>query len=309
MRRPAPTLLILAAGLGSRYGGLKQFEPMGPGGETLLDYSVFDAHRAGFERIVLVIRPDLAPQIKAELERRYQGHIALDFVVQDLHDVPEGFCVPAERSKPWGTLHAVLSARHAIQTPFAVINADDFYGPMAYRQVADFFGHSDAPSCGISHYCMIGYAVNHTLSANGGVNRGICDSRDGFLENVEELTGIVADSDDMCHGFRLDGTRVDISAHALASMNFWGFTPAIFAQMHSHFTEFLAEHGQRPGAECYIPSVVDRLIREQHADCRILHTTDHWFGVTYAQDRISSVARLSALISAGIYPERLWHGT
>lgn len=305
MSHPAPTLLILAAGLGSRYGGLKQFEPMGPGGETLLDYSVFDARRAGFDRVVLVIRPDLDRLIKTNLERHFDGWIDLDFVVQDLRDVPSGFRVPPERTKPWGTLHAVLAARHAIDTPFAVINADDFYGPSAYRQVADFFAHQDTSLRDPHHYCMVGYAIDHTLSPNGGVNRGICVNRNGFLDSVEELVGIVADADGACHGFTLDGQRSSIPGRALASMNFWGFTPAIFDQMQTYFTEFLERQGKQVGAECYIPSVVDRLLREHQADCRILPSQDHWFGVTYAQDRQHSMQQLAALIDAGIYPARL----
>lgn len=306
MSPTAPTLLVLAAGLGSRYGGLKQFEPMGPGGETLLDYSIFDARCAGFDRVVLVVRPDLDTRIKTALLRQFDAQIQLDFVIQDLRDVPDHFRIPAERVKPWGTLHAVLAARHAIHTPFAVINADDYYGPSAYQQLVGFFAQPQSPHGDKHHYCMVGYALDHTLSANGGVNRGLCVKRQGFLAGVEELVGIVSDPHGSCHGFKLNGERINLAHQAVVSMNFWGFTPAIFDQMQGHFFDFLREHGARPGAECYIPSVIDRLVREGQADCRILKTEDHWFGVTYAQDKLQSVSKLQDLVTAGVYPRSLW---
>ena len=306
MELPAPTLLILAAGMGSRYGGLKQFEAMGPGGESLLDYAVFDARRAGFGRVVFVVSADLDPRIQAGIRQRYGIGMDVELVPQHLQDVPGNFRVPLERIKPWGTLHAVLSARHAVHTPFAVINADDFYGPAAYRQVADFFSRPDTNHKGCNHYCMVGYAVARTLSANGGVNRGICVSRDGFLAGVEEHVGIVAGAGGRCSGYKLDGGRVDIPDNALASMNFWGFTPAVFAQMQTHFANFLAQQGSIPGTECYIPSLVDELVRTGEADCRILKTDDPWFGVTYAQDREGSKEQLVSWVDAGIYPRNLW---
>lgn len=306
MELPTPTLLILAAGMGSRYGGLKQFESMGPGGECLLDYAVFDALRAGFGRVVFVIGATLAPCIQEGIRKRYGAVMDVELVQQHLWDVPGNFRIPPERVKPWGTLHAVLAARDAVRTPFAVINADDFYGPAAYRQVADFFSKPDTHHDGRNHYCMVGYAVARTLSANGGVNRGICASRDGFLAGVEEHVGIVAGTGGRCSGFRLDGGRVDIPNDAVASMNFWGFTPAVFAHMQAHFVDFLAAKGNTPGAECYIPSVVDELVRTGQADCRILKTDDPWFGVTYAQDMQSSQEQLASWVDAGIYPRNLW---
>jgi len=306
MRQPSPTLLILAAGLGSRYGSLKQFESMGPGGETLLDYSIFDASRAGFDRVVLVVQPELDRQIESDLRRRFHGKINIDFVIQNLHDLPNGSRLPAGRTRPWGTLHAVLAARHAIHAPFAVINGDDFYGPQAYKHVAEFFCQPAVTETGRHRYCMVGYRLDHTLSAHGGVNRGICIHEGGFLKGVEEHVRIVRDDNGRCRGFTLDDVLVDLPGQALASMNFWGFTPAIFDHMQTHFAEFFARRGHTSDAECYIPGVVDRLVRDQQADCHVLQTQDHWFGVTYASDRSQSVAALATLSQTGIYPTPLW---
>ena len=306
MPQPSPTLLILAAGLGSRYGGLKQFESLGPGGESLLDYAIFDARRAGFGRVVLVVKPDLDRETESALRRRFHGQIDIDFVVQDLNDLPGGFHMPAGRTRPWGTLHAVLAARDAIRTPFAVINGDDYYGPQAYQRAAEFLGQRSAAEPGRHRYCMVGYRLDHTLSAHGGVNRGICKHHDGLLDSVEEHVRIAADDTGQCHGFTLDGTRVHLPGQALASMNFWGFTPAIFEQMQAHFAGFLGSRGQLANAECYIPSVVDQLIRSQQAECHVLHTDDHWFGITYAADRAQSASALAALTASGVYPHPLW---
>lgn len=306
MHPHAPALLVLAAGLGSRYGGLKQFDGLGPNGETLLDYSVFDARRAGFGRVVLVVKPGLDRQVESALRRRFDGWIEVDFVVQDPHDLPGGFRLPAGRTRPWGTLHAVLAARKAIRTPFAVINGDDYYGPQAYREAADFFAHATTSGDGRHHYCMVGYRLDRTLSDHGGVNRGICMDQGGFLQGVEEHVRIVADGAGRCHGFTLGGERVDLPGHALASMNFWGFTPAVFEQMQAHFAGFMAGHGHALDAECYIPSVVDHLVRDGKADCRILETQDRWFGITYASDREQSVASLASLVRRGLYPSPLW---
>lgn len=306
MRHPSPTLLILAAGLGSRYGGLKQFESLGSGGETLLDYSVFDAKRAGFGRAVLVIKPDLDREVVLNLRRRFHDKINIDFVIQDLNDLPDGSHPPAGRTRPWGTLHAVLAARHAIQTPFAVINGDDYYGPQAYRRAVDFFSQPQAAESGKHHYFMVGYRLDHTLSANGGVNRGICVNHNGFLKSVEEHVRIEATDAGLCHGFKLNGQRIDLPGASVASMNFWGFTPAIFDQMQVHFAEFLATRGQALDAECYIPSVVDHLVGKGQADCRILETEDQWFGITYPKDRAHSAAALTSLTQTGLYPSPLW---
>lgn len=302
----SPTLLVLAAGMGSRYGGLKQFDPMGPNGETLLDYSVFDALRAGFGRVVFVIRKDFAAAFEARIGMRYCNRIRVDYVYQDLADVPDGFCLPAGRVRPWGTLHAVLAARNAVNEPFAVINADDFYGRDGYRRVARYFKQLNLATAGIDHYCMVGYPIKHTLSASGGVNRGICLDGGGFLSGVEEYTGIISGADGNCRGFNLNGEWAEFPGNALASMNFWGFTPSIFGQMDRYFSSFLADKGRSIDAECYIPSAVDYLIDSGKADCRILETDSRWFGVTYPQDKAGSVENIRALIAAGFYKENLW---
>lgn len=306
MQPQSPALLILAAGLGSRYGGLKQFEGMGPSGETLLDYAIFDAKQAGFARVVLVVKPGLDPQIQSELCHKFHGRVDIDFVAQDLHDLPNGVQIPAGRTRPWGTLHAVLAARHAIRTPFAVINGDDYYGPEAYRRAAAFLNQATTTDSRTHRYCMVGYQLDHTLSPHGGVNRGICRHQNGLLESVEEHVRIVADDTGGCYGFKLDGARVDLPGQALASMNFWGFTPAIFGHMQAHFSTFLATQGQSTDAECYIPSVVDHLLRTQQADCHVLSTGDHWFGITYAHDRAQTATALRSLTAAGVYPTPLW---
>ena len=306
MNEHAPTLVVLAAGMGSRYGGLKQFDAMGPHGETLLDYSVFDALRAGFARVVFVIRRDFAAAFAASVGRRYGERLGVDYVYQDLADVPEGYCVPAGRVRPWGTLHAVLAARHAVDGPFAVINADDFYGDDAFRRVVRYFACMPLATRGVDHYCMVGYPIGHTLSAHGGVNRGLCVERDGFLAGVEEYTAIAAGGDGVCRGVTPGGKPVDLPANAVVSMNFWGFTASVFSRLERYFAGFLEDHGDSLDAECYIPSAVDHLIRCGEADCRILRTDGRWFGVTYPQDKPASVASLRALIAAGVYQDALW---
>lgn len=308
MAAGAPTLLVLAAGMGSRFGGLKQCEPMGPNGETLLDYAVFDAHRAGFGRVVFVIREDLTKAFRARAQSRYGGKLRVDCVQQHLDDLPAGFAVPRGRVKPWGTLHAVLAARDAIHEPFAVINADDFYGQDAYRQVGEFFRTSNARPADKDHYCMAGYALCHTLSDGGGVNRGICVGERGMLSAVEEHFDIARRADGRCDGLNLRRERVEIPTQAVASMNFWGFTPAIFDQMRQHLVAFLGERGNDAQAECFIPSVIDTLVRTGRADCRILPTEAQWFGLTYPHDKPKSIRNILALIAADTYPSLLWPG-
>jgi hypothetical protein len=298
--------VVLAAGVGSRYGGLKQFDAVGPCGETLIEYSVFDAKRAGFGRVVLVIGADLDGRIRSEMHRRFHGHVELEFVVQDLHDLPPGFHVPSGRVRPWGTLHAVLAARHTLTTPFAVINGDDFYGAQAFERAAEFFAYPDTASSKVHHYCMVAYPLDQTLSSHGGVNRGICRSRGGFLAGVEECLAVAANNDGTCHGIGVNGRRVNLPGQALTSMNFWGFTPAIFGQLQTHFGQFLHEKGTTPDAECYIPTGVNQLVRSGLVDCRILHTRDRWLGMTYAHDRESVRQTLAALVRGGHYPDPLW---
>jgi CTP:molybdopterin cytidylyltransferase MocA len=301
-----PTLLVLAAGMGSRFGGLKQCEPVGPRGETLLDYAVFDALRAGFRRVVFVVRDSFARRFEDEIAARYRDRLRVDLVCQQLDDLPDHRSAPAGRTKPWGTTQAVLAARALIDEPFAVINADDFYGSEAYQQVARFFADVQARSQPPEIYCMVGYELALTLSPSGGVNRGLCVAEGDLLASVQEVRDIVADDVGRCAGLDLKGVRVPIAADALVSMNFWGFMPTVFEPMARHFADFLSVHGDDATAECYIPSVVDALIRARVADCRILRTRDSWFGITYPQDKADCVQRLRRLTKNGSYPTALW---
>lgn len=300
-----PTLLVLAAGMGSRYGGLKQMDPMGPNGETVLDYSVFDAIRAGFGKVVFVIREDFAEAFKEGVGARFAGRIEVDYAFQKLDDLPQGFEVPEGRTKPWGTAHAVRAARHVIDGPFAVVNADDFYGADAYAVIARWFGNLGQPG-GKSRYSMVGYPLRNTLSDHGAVNRGICRTGDDrLLSDVEEVVDIARGGDGVVRGSRLDGSITEIPDDSPVSMNFWGFTRSFFAELEEHFTRFLETHGGELKSECYIPTVVDDLIRSGLADCTVLETRANWFGVTYPDDKPHVVESIAALVAAGDYPSPL----
>ena len=300
-----PTLLVLAAGMGSRYGGLKQMDPMGPNGETVLDYSVFDAIRAGFGKVVFVIREDFAEAFKEGVGSRFAGRIEVAYAFQKLTDLPEGFSVPAGREKPWGTAHAVRAARHLLDGPFAVVNADDFYGADAYRVIAAWFA-SHPGNDGLEHYAMVGYPLRNTLSEHGSVNRGICRKDDASrLTDVEEVVDIARGADGVVRGTGIDGTLREIEDGCPVSMNFWGFTPAWLGQLEEHFRGFLATRGGELKSECYIPTVVDDLIRRGTADCTVLDTTANWFGVTYPDDKPHVVASIRRLVDSGEYPSPL----
>jgi hypothetical protein len=299
-----PTLLVLAAGMGSRYGGLKQMDPMGPNGETVLDYSVFDAIRAGFGRVVFIIREDFAEAFQQGVGARFADRIAVDYVFQKLDDLPAGYSVPEGRQKPWGTAHAVRAARHAVKEHFAVINADDFYGADAYARASAFF--DSLPEDTTSEMAMVGYPLENTLSDHGHVNRGICQINEkGFLSNVEEYLDIAREADGHVRGNALDGKRHIVPAGSLVSMNFWAFGPDFFIQLEEAFTRFLAESGEQLKSECYIPTVVDQLIHSGHAQCPVLRTTSQWFGVTYPDDKPFVVESIRKLIDAGVYPSPL----
>ena len=299
-----PTLLILAAGMGSRYGGLKQMDPMGPHGETVLDYSVYDAIRAGFGRVAFIIREDFAEAFQHGIGSRFSDRIQVDYVFQRLDDLPAGFSVPAGRTKPWGTAHAVRAARHAVNEPFAVINADDFYGHDAYLHAAAFF--ASLPAAAANASAMVGYPLENTLSDHGHVNRGICKiDEKGFLTNVEEYLNIERESDGQVRGNALDGMRHTVATGSLVSMNFWAFGPGFFVQLEEAFNRFLAESGNQLKSECYIPTVVDHLIHGGHSQCRVLQTTSPWFGVTYPEDKPYVVESIRQLITAGEYPQNL----
>jgi len=300
-----PTLLVLAAGMGSRYGGLKQMDPMGPNGETVLDYSVFDAIRAGFGRVVFIIREDFADAFKTGVGARFAGRIRVDYAFQRLDDLPDGFSVPDGRVKPWGTAHAIRAARGIVNEPFAVINADDFYGRDAYQRAAAFLTNP-TPAGTIAHYAMVGYPLVNTLSDHGDVNRGICSRDDaGLLTYVEEFVAIERGGDGVIRGTALDGSLRELDEATPVSMNFWAFTPELFGQLETEFTTFLAAHGGKEKSEFYIPTLVDALIRQGAADCRVLDTDSHWFGVTYPDDKPHVVESIRRLIDAGEYPAKL----
>jgi hypothetical protein len=299
-----PTLLVLAAGMGSRYGGLKQIDPMGPNGETVLDYSVFDAIRAGYGRVVFIIREDFADAFRRGIGARFAGRIEVDYAIQQLDDLPAGFAVPEGREKPWGTAHAVRAARHLVDGHFAVINADDFYGRDAYERSVAFF--DSLPEGAGEAMAMVGYALENTLSKNGHVNRGICKLDEaGFLANVEEYLDIERDEDGEVRGMALDGRRHIVPPGTMVSMNFWAFGPGFFNQLEEGFTRFMIESGDQMKSECYIPTVVDHLVHGGHARCLVLKTTSAWFGVTYPADKPHVVDSIRRLVEAGEYPENL----
>ena len=299
-----PALVVLAAGMGSRYGGLKQMDPMGPNGETVLDYSVFDAIRAGFSKVIFVIREDFAEAFKSSVGAKFADQIEVAYSFQKLDDLPAGFTVPEGREKPWGTTHAIRAARAEIDRPFAVINADDFYGSDAYQQASGFLT-SNPIEDGKAHYALVGYHIANTLSDHGSVNRGICQTNDGLLQGVEEVIDISRKDVNEIEGTSLNGKACLVAEDAIVSMNLWGFPVSFLDEIESHFTEFLKESGSEMKSECYIPTVVDDLVNRSIADCHVLETSSSWFGVTYPEDKPHVVANIQALVDAGDYPNPL----
>ena len=299
-----PTLVVLAAGMGSRYGGLKQVDPVGPSGEAILDYSVFDAERGGFGKVVFVIRKDFEAEFREKVGRKYEGLVAVDYCYQDLNDLPAPFALPDGRTKPWGTAHATRAARAVVREPFAVINADDFYGRDAMAKLGAALSQLREGDEKL-HFLMVGYRLDLTLSANGSVARGICDvSPDGFLKGVTEMTKLVR-AGDVAENREDESNPVKAPLDARVSMNCWGFTPRLFDELETRFAKFLAAHGTEMKSEWYIPFVVDELIREGKADCRVLPTDSSWFGVTYREDKPFVVDSIRKLVEAGEYPANL----
>ncbi len=297
-----PVLLVLAAGMGSRYGGLKQIDKVGPGGEAIIDYSIYDAIRAGYSEIIFVIRKDIEKDIRDFFEPRLKGRIPFDFVHQELDMIPEGFTVPPERKKPWGTGHAVMVAAGKIDRPFAVINGDDFYGPSAYVQTVDFLTHNNDPR----EYAMVGYRLDNTLSDNGSVARGVCrTNKQDYLEEVTEHTNIFREEGKIISVLE-DGSRVEFTGAEPVSMNFWCFKPSLFPELEKQFVTFLQEHGHEPKSEFFIPLPVTHLIRTGKIKMKVLHSREAWFGVTYREDKPVVEQKIRDLIAAGVYPEKLW---
>jgi hypothetical protein len=293
-----PTLLILAAGMGSRYGGLKQIEAVGPGGETIMDYSVYDALRAGFGKLVFVIRRDIEQPFRQIVGARFEKRVPVEYVFQELNRLPAGFSVPPGRAKPWGTAHAILMAEEAVHEPFAAINADDFYGAESYRLLAEHFRSGGAD------YAMAGFVLRNTLSDFGGVARGVCQvDENQFLQSVTELTGIERDGAGAKN--TVEGRTARLTGDESVSMNFWGFHPALFGQLKERFAQFLKTKGGDLKAECYIPSVVNDLVAAGRARVKVLRSSGSWFGVTYREDRPRVLDSIRQLIARGDYPEKL----
>jgi UTP-glucose-1-phosphate uridylyltransferase len=297
-----PTLLILAAGMGSRYGGLKQIEPVGPNGETILEYSVFDAIRAGFGKVVFVIRESFATDFKDRFEAKLAGKIDIEYVYQEINKLPDGFDLPEGREKPWGTGHAVLMAKDAIMEPFAAINADDFYGDKAYEVIAEYLTKSVTSD----KYAMVGYLLNKTMSDFGSVSRGIC-----VTDNFNQLTQITEthkirheENLILCESGEYDS--VELTGKETVSMNFWGFHPSIFKNIEDQFIEFLTKNIQIPKSEFYIPFVVFEMIKRSQISVEVLTANSPWFGVTYKEDKAYVIDQIQTLTNQGIYPEKLW---
>jgi hypothetical protein len=293
---PTPTLLVLAAGMGSRYGGLKQLDPVGPGGETLLDYSVHDAMRAGFDRVVFLIRRDIEKDFRAQIGARYEGKISVGYAFQQLDDLPEGFAPPPGRTKPWGTAHAVWCAREVITAPFVAINADDFYGAESFQRLGEFLSGVD-PSAHPATFAMAGYRLDKTLSDHGTVARGICEvGTDRLLRGVEEVTDLARRAD----GAIVAGVRT-FASDTPVSMNFWGFTPQVFPLLGEKLRGFLGANAASDKAEFYIPSAVAGMVSSGEATVRVIPTISDWFGVTYREDRPRVVESIARLVSSGAY--------
>ncbi|MGH7959400.1 MAG: nucleotidyltransferase family protein, partial [Opitutaceae bacterium] len=285
------TLVVLAAGMGSRYGGLKQIDPVGPSGETVLDYAVFDALRAGFTRVVFVIRRDFDALFREKIGGRYAGRATVDYVYQSVDSLPPGFTPPATREKPWGTGHAVWCAREAVSSNFAVINADDFYGADSFARLAKFLSSRNAAD---AEFAMVGFRLANTLSEHGTVARGVTTTRaNGELHSIVEQTGIAAAE---------VGTGRTYSGHEIVSLNCWGFTPALFRGLDVEFRTFLGECGSELRSEFYLPAAVSAMIARGDAKASVLPTESTWFGITYREDKPRVEAEIAALVGAGLYP-------
>lgn len=298
-----PTLFVLAAGMGSRYGGLKQLDPLGPQGQTIMDYSIYDAIQAGFGKVVFVIRKDFEKDFREKILSKYEGHIPVEVVFQATDKLPEGYTCPADRTKPWGTNHAVMMGSEVINEPFAVINADDFYGRDAFRVMAEDLMR---PRDRKGDYSMVGFRVGNTMTENGSVARGVCQTKDGLLTDVVERTAISYDKD---HNivFTDENDQVQtLDPKTPVSMNLWGFTPDYFKYSDREFRRFLDRDINTPKAEFFIPLCIDTLIKNGEATVKVLDTDSRWFGVTYAADRQGVVDKLASLHADGTYPEKMF---
>lgn len=298
------TLLILAAGMGSRYGGMKQVDSFGPSGETITDYSIYDAVQAGFDRFVFVISPQMEEEFRTSYIQKFPSDLKVDYVIQSIEHIPEGFTLPKDRVKPWGTAHAVLMAKDAINEPFAVINADDFYGRNSYKIMNDFLVRTSEEVPG--QYCMVGFELQKTVSEHGSVARGVCQVSDhGFLTGMVERTKIYLKDGNIVYE-DADGSVQPLDPMDTVSMNLFGFTPDFFPHIEEIFSQFLTEKIENIKAELYIPLVVDQLINSGEARMSVLQTSESWFGVTYQEDKPKVLSAIQDLVDRGIYPVSLW---
>ncbi|MBR4409909.1 MAG: nucleotidyltransferase [Firmicutes bacterium] len=307
-----PVLVIMAAGMGSRFGGLKQIEPVGSGGEIILDFSLYDAMMAGFKKAVFIIKRENEADFRALIDERAGKYMEIEYAFQDITDIPAGYEVPEGRVKPWGTGHAVMAARHAVDGPFVVINADDYYGPGAFQSIYEFLENAEDDVDGKYHYAMVGYQVENTMTENGHVSRGVCQtSADGKLTEITERTKIQWQDGNIVFedAQAADGSGwTQLEPGTTVSMNFWGFTPSMLREMEARFPAFLdqalAENPMK--GEYFLPGVVDQLIQEGKADVRVLKSLDRWYGVTYKEDKESVVDAIQSMKDKGEYPDKLW---
>ena len=301
------TLVIMAAGMGSRYGGIKQLEPVGPSGEIIMDYSIYDAIRAGFNKVVFIIRKDIEKEFKEVIGNRIEKLIEVEYVFQDLNSLPEGYTCPEGRTKPWGTGQAILSCKGAVNEPFAVINADDYYGRKAFEIIYEFLSNVTQKD-EKHHFCMAGYVLKNTLSDNGTVTRGVCQvSQDQKLEVVTETFEIEKDGD-YAKGKDKNHNPLNLDLNSIVSMNMWGFTPEFIDELDEHFVKFLdGINDNKLKAEFLLPEVVATLIKEEKAEVKVLTTKDSWFGVTYKEDKEIVIESFKALVNEGVYPAKLFN--
>jgi len=299
-----PTLLIIAAGMGSRYGGLKQIDPVGPNGEIIIDYSIYDAIEAGFGKLVFVIRHYFEDAFKEKIGSKLEGIAETAYAYQELDACLDGFVLPAGREKPWGTGHAILVAKDVIDQPFAVINADDYYGPGSFKLMKEYLVR--AGSGRGADYVMVGYTLRNTLSEYGFVSRGVCRHDEKmYLKEITERTKIEKQGSGAVF-FNGQGQKCRLSGDEIVSMNLWGFMPSIFPHLQSQFADFLKEFGNDEKTEFFIPTAIDELLHSSQERVKILHTDDRWFGVTYREDKAIAAEKINELISKGVYPEKLW---
>lgn len=304
-----PTLVILAAGMGSRYGGLKQIDPIDQEGHKIIDFSIYDAIRAGFGKIVFIIKKENESDFRSCIGDAVSTKVPVEYVFQDMTKIPSWATIPEERVKPFGTAHAILCCKGTVNEPFAVINADDYYGVSAFKTLYDFLTTDAGVNNGKQNYCMVGYQLKNTLTENGSVARGCCQmDANGFLETIDERTNIIKTDDGAAYSKDDGATYIPMSADSLVSMNMWGFTPDIFAELDDSIERFFKEdiNSNPLKAECFIPLEVGRLITENKATVKVLSSTDKWFGVTYKEDKPFVMESIQALKDAGVYPEKLW---